>query len=1245
MTILFSAIAWGELSGQCITSENLVVTPLPVGGQYQAGQTVQFCYTINSYSNLSVNWHLGIGVQMGPDWDAGSIAPVGQPTSLDGNGVWLWDSNVIGSATGMNSPYWGWYYDSSSGGLLDGNPGNNYGDCCSGPWTYCWTITTNSCPPGSNGASLSVTIHNYADGELGSWTNFDCGGDVNYSFNNATLSCIQCGTPNATVIQNETCPGDADGSVTVSMTGGAGPFSYSWNTVPVQTTQIATGLTAGNYTVTVTDANSCVVTDNVTIAVGTATDATINNINATNTLCFNDAPVQLTTVQPGGTFSGNGVNSTGLFDPATANLGVNTVTYSLGGPCPDSQTIDITVVPNADATITDPIPNYPNNTFCVNDPPEQLTASDPGGSWTGPGVSPTGLFDPNTAGVGNHAITYTIANPCGDSDVINIIVFGAADASMNNINANNELCANDPAAQITTVQPGGTFSGNGVSVSGLFDPSTVTAGTHTVTYSITGNCPASETMDILVIANAAATIDPINPTNQLCLGNAPVQMTAATAGGIWSGTGVSPSGMFDPATAGLGSHTVTYTVLGLCGDLQTMDVGVIDVTFTQTIADVDCFNAATGGIQIQNETGTAPHLFSLDGGSNTQATGTFSGLNAGNFNLVVVDANGCTSQSVPVIITEPTAIVANAVMDQQSNCGLPDGQASVTAAGGTVALGFQYSWDSNPVQTTAVATMLLPLAYTVTVTDDNGCAETANVTVTSTPQISVSITSSTDALCFGGCDGQAVALCGGTAIAPFSYLWDDPSAQTTPTAPGLCAGTYTVTSTDAVGCTATESVTILEPTAVLTAPAASTTPLCIGESADLTANASGGTAPYATYLWTSAPVDALLTSNAQDPTVWPAVSTTYTIVATDANGCSSTPNDVTVEVLPPLSLDVTRPLFSADTGICPYDFAVIDLQGMGGDGNYNYYLLPDLTNAITLPMTVQPGSTTIYDFSVSDGCTTPPAFATSTITVFTLPIVDFSGDELEGCDPYTEPFTDQTSPAPVSWNWNFGDPDSPSNTETLQNPSHLFSGPGLYDISLSVTTSDGCVKDTVRPDYIEVFPLPYANFALDPERTNILNGRITFSDLSIGNIDTWNWDFGTGDVSPDQNPVYVYTDTGTHIVQLQTITVNGCEDVISHQVIIDPDFMFYVPNSFTPNGNRLNDHFRGYGEGVDWDTYQLFVYNRWGEEIFYTADIDTPWRGRYKDMETEAGVYVWKILLTDILGVQHVYRGHVTLLR
>ena len=179
-------------NSQCIVTDNVSVNPLPVGGTYHPGQVITFTYTITNYQGLSVNWLHGIVPQLGPGWLSGSLLPVGNPTNNSGNGQWLWVNSVTSSATGnaVNGP--GWFYDSPSGGpgVLDGNPGNNWGDGLTEPWTFQWSITVGSCPPNQNGTSLSVVILNFADGETGSWTNYDCAQDPNETFN-ATIQCCQ----------------------------------------------------------------------------------------------------------------------------------------------------------------------------------------------------------------------------------------------------------------------------------------------------------------------------------------------------------------------------------------------------------------------------------------------------------------------------------------------------------------------------------------------------------------------------------------------------------------------------------------------------------------------------------------------------------------------------------------------------------------------------------------------------------------------------------------------------------------------------------------------------------------------------------------------------------------------------------------------------------------------------------------------------------------------------------------------
>ena len=256
-----------------------------------------------------------------------------------------------------------------------------------------------------------------------------------------------------------------------------------------------------------------------------------------------------------------------------------------------------------------------------------------------------------------------------------------------------------------------------------------------------------------------------------------------------------------------------------------------------------------------------------------------------------------------------------ASMDQQSSCGNPNGEATALAQGGPVIGSYQYQWDTTPTQSTATATGLSPGNYTVTVTDNNGCTANSSVLITATPGFTASISNSTDALCNGVCSGSATATVSLTAVLPVSFLWNDPLNQTLPTAVGLCAGSYQLTVTDNVGCLANATVVIAEPTAVQAQVASSASTVCIGQSADLSATLSGGTAPYSGFLWSSLPIDPSLTSSTQNPSVSPLVNTTYSFVGADANGCPSTPVSLTVNVSSALGLSVSTPV-GGGTGIC-----------------------------------------------------------------------------------------------------------------------------------------------------------------------------------------------------------------------------------------------------------------------------------------------------------------------------------------
>jgi hypothetical protein len=260
-----------------------------------------------------------------------------------------------------------------------------------------------------------------------------------------------------------------------------------------------------------------------------------------------------------------------------------------------------------------------------------------------------------------------------------------------------------------------------------------------------------------------------------------------------------------------------------------------------------------------------------------QTTAQATGLCAGTYNVGIADANGCLT-TAQIIITEPIILSVTAVMDIESNCNLPDGEATATTLGGMVAVDYQYSWNSTPVQTTATATGLVPNTYTVTVTDDNNCTASVDVDITASAGFTADIINSTDALCFLACDGTAEVQANPGFVGALSYSWDTAPAQNTAIAINVCAGTYQATITDAVGCIATADVIISEPVKVTATVATSASPICIGESADLSSTIAGGTPPYAGFNWSAAPADISLIATQQNPTVSPIITTEYTFV-------------------------------------------------------------------------------------------------------------------------------------------------------------------------------------------------------------------------------------------------------------------------------------------------------------------------------------------------------------------------------
>ena len=276
----------------------------------------------------------------------------------------------------------------------------------------------------------------------------------------------------------------------------------------------------------------------------------------------------------------------------------------------------------------------------------------------------------------------------------------------------------------------------------------------------------------------------------------------------------------------------------------------------------------------------------------------------------------------------------------------------------------------------------------------------------------------------------------------------------------------------------------------------------------------------------------------------------------------------------------------------------------------------------------------------NNGCTDT---ITQQITVFPNPVPAFSYSQAAGCGPLTIYFTDSSyvsSGNIMSWFWDFGN----GLTSTMQNPSTVYTASGTYGVSLTVTTNNGCTETIQMPNIITIYPSPEAIFTPDPAIAPITYPVITFNNSSSG-ANSWSWTFGDGLGSNEWEPVHTYPDTGWYEVWLTVINTFGCVDTMMQMVYIQPEFTLYIPNAFTPNSDGVNDNFTISGIGIIDAT--MNIWNRWGENIYTSADLKNGWDGSVQKDNgvAQQDVYVYDVVVLDVFGKSHRHTGTVTLVR
>ncbi len=1065
---------------------------------------------------------------------------------------------------------------------------------------------------------------------------------------------------------NPSCNAGCNGVVTASPIGGTGPFIYSWTT-PVVNTQTVSNLCAGIYTLTLNDANSCQAVQTVTLTDPPA-------------IIINPSLAPATCGVPNGSI--NAIASNGVapyaynwLDPLIIVSGQTTNTMVTNIP---AGTYTVVVTDNAGCSTTSVIPlsnsNGPSgatitstNVTCNSQCNGAADVSNPLGgtapytlSWINP-VSPSSIVSGLCAG------TYTAEI----ADANNCLFFQSVIITEPQTIDDNEIitsaaCLGNCNGSIALNPSGGnggyTYSWTPTASAGTI--SNICPGVYTATITDVLGCTLTANYTLPSITTITSSTF---ATNNLCSGNCNGSIlatnvagglpqytfvwsdvtgqTSSTASGLCNGNysvtitdangcfNVIPAVMTSPApvtftptitqpscnlcngsaiiNAAGGTPPYTYlwsnnqvvnTATSLCSGLYMLDItdvngcvnstsvvinnssGITSETIVST--NVTCSGNCDGTINITAVGGTAPISYNwVHDGSTTQS---ISGLCSGTYFCNMIDVTGCSRTASVVIGTATTLSISSQV--SQSSCTAPTGSITVNATGGS---GGPYTYTWLPSGSTPTVTNLSPGNYTLTVSDGN-CSQTQVFSVNSFNAPLITSTQS-DITCSALCNGNiSITISGG--IPTYTTQWSTGTTGIT-SINGLCAGTYSVIVTDAAGCSAVKNYSLTTISAIAFSSPDLNNPQCHDDcNGSLTAIPLGGTMPY-TFSWTPSNVGTATTNSL--------CAGNYSITVTDANGCLASD---TYSLVNPATLTLTAVVTDASCNTALDGAIDITITGGGAPINYNWtpgnIVTEDLTNVLS-------GS---YTITATDnfGC----VIDSNLLISATIVVNAIAGNDRVFCQNGTLLLDGSNSNGGITYEW-FESPLVAPIASTLITSVSPSVGTTTYVL---IATNGACVdKDTI---IVSSNALPVVDAG------PMINMPI-FSSASIGGNptgpsgSTFNWN----PVLALDNPTNANPTSGTTVTTIYTVTVidgNGCANSDTVTVFISPEIR--IPNGFSPNGDGKNDVWQ-IDNIYQFPDCEVEVYNRWGEQLFYSKGYAVPFNGQYKGKDLPVGTYYYIINL------------------
>lgn len=805
-------------------------------------------------------------------------------------------------------------------------------------------------------------------------------------------------------------------------------------------------------------------------------------------------------------------------------------------------------------------------------------------------------------------------------------------------------------------------------------------GKYTVQMSVVGNggVTCKYNLDTTITGSSSIPVADFSSTT-VCIGSPTTFKDLSTplndvTNWAWdfNGDGVIDSNVKDPTytyqTAGTFNVKLDINV-GPCGATITKKVvveplPVLKITDPAPVCDPNTINITDVQVTAGSSAGTLTYW------QDAAATVTLANPNSiktsGTYYIKLTSAAGCS-------VIQPVKVNTNPLPSSLAGPDVVICSGDMSASIGSASIpGYTYEWTpgtgltsttiSNPgITTTNNGTTPIKTTYTlVTTVAATGCKATDNVDVTVNPQPILVITNP-DPVCTPlkvdltkpSVTANSTAITGGTLT-----YWTNSTATDPLSNPNsVPAGTYYIKVVMAGGCSDLKPVTVT----INPLPISNAGPdvlICTGDMANL------GTAPNPDYAYQWSPQTGLSNASVANPTVsltntgkFP-VTSSYIVTTTNLlTGCSSTDTvKVTVNSVPTVNA-------GSAASVCPG--ARVKLTGMiggsatsamwsGGNGTFD-----DRTKLETFytPTAGEFELGTVTLTLTTNDPAGPCTFASSDVILnfYKNPTVSYTVDKKEGCPEHCVVFKDSSfvsgsTDFVENWSWNFGDPTSgPANTSSLQNPKHCYKNTGVYTVSLKVISNHGCVSSLTTPEMIRVFAIPTAEFYPTPNPASVLDPVVKLINGSSPDVVSWTYHFGDGDSTTPSipSPVHKYPEVAnsSYMATLFVKNKDGCVNRIEHLIEIGPEFTFYIPNAFTPDGDNINDKFSGKGIGIV--TYDFTIFDRWGNLIFHSTKLEDQWDGRANGGEeiAQQDVYVWKVKLTDCFGKKHSYIGTVTLVK